>query len=333
MTRRKSHAETVNAALAEIERLSAAGLVVTPSSVAKGAGISRSNLYKRDGARSKGWNNVIKAIEAAKNEAISPPESSKTRTRDAEVRELRDRIKRFEAILIRLDTLSTKTFRTLLDNYILYWKKDRDRSEELAQLGALLEEVTANQRHIRELEATNRVLSAGRKLPERSPKVSHLSQKVIICPDNYLLDDKGVYAFSRHRANEAWQKAILDVDDQLKQRVPSIVYVLSGPQGAGKTTWAAQHRPTAPGVSLYFDATLPFSSDRAALVVRARRVGARIACIRFLTSLEKCIRNSSSRELGRQIPEKVIRDVFDAFEEISVDEGFDEIHMIREKIE
>lgn len=330
MTRRKSHAETVEAALAEIERLRAAGLVVTPSLVAKGANISRSNLYKRSGARSKGWSKVINAIEAAKNEATSSPESSKTRTHRTEVTELRDRFNRFEAILNRMDTLTAKTFRTLLDNYILYWKKDRDRSEELAQLGALLEEVTANRRQIRELEATNRLLSAGQKLPERSPKVSHLSQKVIICPDDYLLDDKGVYAFSRHRANEAWQKAILDVDDQLKQRVPSIVYVLSGPQGAGKSTWAAQHRPTVPGLSLYFDATLPFSSDRAALVVRARRVGARVVCIRFLTSLKKCIRNSSSREPGRQVPEKVIRDFFNAFEEISVDEGFDEIHMIRE---
>lgn len=331
MTRRKSHAETVNAALAEIERLRAAGLVVTPSSVAKGAGISRSNLYRREGPRSKGWNKVIKAMEAAKNEAISPPIRLATRARNGETRELRDRIKRFEAILIRLDTLSTKTFRTLLDNYIVYWKKDRDRSKELVQLGALLEEVTANQRHIRELEATNRLLSAGRNISERNPKVSHLSQKIIICPDNYLLDDQGIYTFSKQRANEAWQKAILDVDDQLKRRVPSIVYVLSGPQGAGKSTWAAQHRTTTPGISLYFDATLPFSSDRAALVVRARRVGARIVCIRFLTPLEKCIKNCSSRELGRHIPEKVIRDIFDAFEEISIDEGFDEIHMIREE--
>ena len=213
-----------------------------------------------------------------------------------------------------------------MDNYIRFWKKDRDRGEEQAQLAALLEEVTANRRHIQDLEATNRLLSAGREPRQESPKVS---QKVIICPDTYLVNEKGEYKFSKHRANEAWQKAILDVDEQLRSRVPSKIFVLAGPQGAGKSTWAAQHRPSAPGVSLYFDATLPFSVDRSALVVRARRVGANVVCVRFLTPLEQCIKNCALREPERHVPETVIRDVYKAFEEITIDEGFDEIHIIR----
>ncbi|MEX1669290.1 hypothetical protein AB4876_10230 [Zhongshania guokunii] len=329
MKSRKSHSEAVSAALAEVARLHAAGLSVTPSSVARGASISRSNLYHREGARNDGWSKVVRAMTIASENSSAPAVFSRVRGRDAELKELHDRIARFDDTLLRLEKLSSKTFRSLLDNYIQFWKKDRDRCEEKSQLAALLEEVTASRRHNKELETTLRLLSAGHEPRQDNYKVSHLSKKIIISPDTYMLDENGVYTFSKHRANEAWQKAILEVDEQLRLRVPSTILVLVGPQGAGKSTWAAQHRPSVPGISLYFDATLPFSADRSALVVRARRVGVKVVCIRFLTPLEQCIKNCTLREPERHVQEKLVRTVFNVFEEITVDEGFDEIHLIR----
>lgn len=327
--KRRSHSEAVAAALGEVERLRSSGIYVTPSAVARGAHISRANLYERQGARSEGWKRVITAIGVANEKPGGEQPRSKNASPDAELKALKDRLGRLDAVLARLDTLANKTFRTLFDNYILFWKRDRDRGEEQAQLAALVEEVTANRRHVQELEATNRALSASREPRQANPKISQLSKKMIICPDSYLKDEKGVYSFSKHRANEAWQRAIIELDEQLRARVPSIIFVLAGPQGSGKSTWAAQHRPVVPGISLYFDATLPSSSDRSAIVVRARRVGARVVCVRFLTPLDQCLRNCAQRDAERKIPDKIIRGVFETFEEITVDEGFDEIHLIR----
>ena len=92
MKYRKSHPEAVAAALAEVDRLCVAGCAVTPSAVAKGAGISRSNLYERGGARNKGWNKVIRAMAIANENLGAPPVFSGTRSRDAELKELRNRI-------------------------------------------------------------------------------------------------------------------------------------------------------------------------------------------------------------------------------------------------
>jgi len=116
-------------------------------------------------------------------------------------------------------------------------------------------------------------------------------------------------------------------------RVPAIVYILCGNFASGKSRWIKEHSPLTPGVNLYVDGTNHTIRMRKLLLRRIKKLSSdcTVACVRVRATLEECLRrndNPSRARANKSLPRELIKQLASRFEEISIEEGFDQILLV-----
>ena len=142
-----------------------------------------------------------------------------------------------------------------------------------------------------------------------------------INPDHFLQTDTG-RVITHERNLRAWEQSYTAFGDALRRATDATtLYVLVGPQGAGKSTWARErisHDPRA----IVFDAVLVKRSEREPILRAARAHHVLSVAVWFRTPLELCLTRNASRPKDEVVPERNIRNVHAAVEAPTTDEGF-----------
>jgi len=146
-----------------------------------------------------------------------------------------------------------------------------------------------------------------------------------INPDHFLQTPTGRVITPELNAR-AWEQSFEALDIALLAATPATtLYVLVGPQGAGKSTWARE-LVRKEEHAIVFDAILVKKSEREPIIraSRTHQIATRIA-VWFRTPLEMCLARNAARPLDEVVPERGIRNVHAAVEPPTTDEGFDAV--------
>jgi regulator of sigma D len=141
-----------------------------------------------------------------------------------------------------------------------------------------------------------------------------------------------------HRANinnldllELTYEALFNLNNLFsKSYPPNIVYVLCGNFASGKSSWIANHKPKNVGSVVYFDGTNHTQSIRRIILKYIRNLNSdcKVVCVRILCDKNECLernKNESRLRLKTTIPSDLISRLAEMFEEVSVNEGFNEM--------
>jgi len=147
---------------------------------------------------------------------------------------------------------------------------------------------------------------------------------VHINPDHFLQTADGRVTTPERNA-EAWQQCFTALDTALQSsNVSTRVYLLIGPQGSGKSTWARRKRIEEPH-SIFFDAILVKRSERSPILAKTRERGVPAVAVWFRTPLAVCLTRNAARPIDEIAAEQGIRNVYAAVEPPSFAEGFEEV--------
>ncbi len=145
-----------------------------------------------------------------------------------------------------------------------------------------------------------------------------------INPDFYLETANG-RVITPERNTEAWARCHAALADALRVADPATrVYVLIGPQGAGKTTWGRACPADLDGAIL-FDAILVKRVERAPILAAAAAHGVAVVAVWFRTPVDVCIARNAARPPDQVVPEQAIRNVHAAIEPPALEEGFERV--------
>ena len=145
-----------------------------------------------------------------------------------------------------------------------------------------------------------------------------------INPDHFLNVD-GVRVITAERNAAAWRRCFDLLPRALEEARPDgRLYVLIGPQGAGKSTWAAAWKAREPR-SVVFDAILVRKVERAPILAAAARFSVEAIAVWFRTPLDECLARNAARPPDEVVSERNIRNVHAAVEPPTLDEGFSAI--------
>jgi len=148
-----------------------------------------------------------------------------------------------------------------------------------------------------------------------------------INPDHFLVTESG-RVVTAERNKVAWEQCYRVLAEELaRQRSASEVFLLIGPQGAGKRSWARSYAAKNPSAIL-FDAILVKRDERAPILQAVREQSGTTVAVWFDTPLDICITRNATRPVDGRVPEQAIRNVHAALQAPSKDEGFDEITVI-----
>ena len=170
------------------------------------------------------------------------------------------------------------------------------------------------------LEGSPPHFAAGRWF--REPPAAWFSMHVN--PDHFLETESGRFT-TPERNLLAWEKCYEAFAAALARATPATkVYVLIGPQGAGKSTWC-RSKASASKDAILFDAILVKRSERERILVGARAHSVGAIAVWFRTPLEICLARNASRADDELVPEQAIRNVHAAVEPPAIAEGFEEV--------
>jgi hypothetical protein len=181
-------------------------------------------------------------------------------------------------------------------------------------------------------------LESHHKTPETNCIASSVSdstglhQLIHLNPDHYLETGDG-RIFTPERNAAAWEQLYLDLEEALqkgKDRAP--LFVVLGVQGSGKSTWIDKNKAQLGDDVIFIDAALPGARHRARLLKLAGTTGTPATAIWINVPLETALHRNSLRQPDKQVSEDVIRYVFSNFEPPAIEEGFAEIHVIKESL-
>jgi predicted kinase len=143
-------------------------------------------------------------------------------------------------------------------------------------------------------------------------------------PDHFLETADGRLVTEKRNA-EAWRMSYEAVDQALSNAGPlTKVYVLVGPQGAGKSAWVRSQIPLHPE-AVFFDAILVKRSERAPIIAAAKSRAVGVICAWLKTPLEVCLVRNAARPNDQVVPEQAVHNVHGAIEPPSVDEEFETV--------
>jgi hypothetical protein len=149
-------------------------------------------------------------------------------------------------------------------------------------------------------------------------------EAVHINPDHYLETPAGRITTPERNA-EAWKRCFAALDVALESAaLEAKVYVLVGPQGSGKSTWARLRKVEEPD-AIIFDAILVKRSERRPILEKAQHHRKDAIAVWFKTPLEVCLARNAARPLDEVAAERGIENVYAALEPPSQSEGFAEI--------
>ena len=144
-----------------------------------------------------------------------------------------------------------------------------------------------------------------------------------INPDHFLQTALG-RVFTPERNRQAWASSYSALESTLGEiDPPAIVYLLVGPQGAGKSTWV-KNRPNAER-AVYFDAILVKRSERAQVLTVIKPFSAKAIAVWLQTPLLACLERNALRPAYEVVDEQALRNVYAALEAPLLIEGFDAI--------
>ncbi len=145
-----------------------------------------------------------------------------------------------------------------------------------------------------------------------------------INPDHFLQTDAGRVITPELNA-EAWRLSYQAFDAALLHSTESTtLYVLVGPQGSGKSTWARKVVRD-DGRAIVFDAILVKASEREPLLRAAGAYPISRIAVWFRTPLETCLTRNAARPQDEVVPERAVRNVHAAVERPTLEEGFHRI--------
>jgi predicted kinase len=147
---------------------------------------------------------------------------------------------------------------------------------------------------------------------------------VHINPDHFLQTERG-RVITHERNMAAWEQSYVALHAALRDAGPATkVYVLVGPQGSGKSTWARSRHRAEPD-AIFFDAILVKRSERRPILTAAHARSVRAIAVWFTAPLEVCLARNAARPEDELVPERAIRNVHAAVEPPDLDEGFERI--------
>ena len=145
-----------------------------------------------------------------------------------------------------------------------------------------------------------------------------------INPDHFLETSAGRVTTPARNA-EAWKQCFAALELALRSADLRVkLYVLIGPQGSGKSTWARRKVIGEPNAIL-FDAILVKQSERSPILAMARDREIPAVAVWFRPPLEVCLARNAARKADEVAAEQGIRNVYAAVEPPSRSEGFTEI--------
>lgn len=156
-----------------------------------------------------------------------------------------------------------------------------------------------------------------------------------INPDDFLRTPEG-RVWTPERNRQAWDQALVAVRRALTSLQlagkPSLLYVVCGIQGSGKSTWIRENGARlAPCV--FFDAALPGVRHRAPLIAIARELGSAVRGVWINTPLGLALQRNAARTPDERVPEEAILSVSGQFEPPHTAEGFEEVTEIKASID
>ncbi len=145
-----------------------------------------------------------------------------------------------------------------------------------------------------------------------------------INPDHFLQTANG-RVLTPERNQMAWAKAYEALEAALSAATPhTIVYVLVGAQGAGKSTWARSMAAQFPH-AIVFDAILVKRAERRPIIEAANARSVPVVAVWFSAPLDVCLARNAARPSDEVVSERALRNVFSALEPPSINEGFAQI--------
>jgi predicted kinase len=145
-----------------------------------------------------------------------------------------------------------------------------------------------------------------------------------INPDHFLETPEG-RVHTPERNVEAWRQCHIAFDTALEAAASdTVLYLLVGPQGAGKSTWARQTMIDHPN-AIIFDAILVKKAEREPLLNAANQHQIPTVAVWFQAPLEVCLAQNAARPTDEIVPERAIRNVFAALEPPTCAEGFERV--------
>jgi len=136
---------------------------------------------------------------------------------------------------------------------------------------------------------------------------------MIISPDSHLYVDDN-YVWNPEAVKEAWAIARKEFAGFLQHcegvkrlglALPK-VFLMVGAPASGKSTWL-RSRGSAFSSEAYFDACFDLPWKRQPFIDQARAMGCEVVVVWIDTPLEICIARNGARSKDRQVPEKVVR--------------------------
>lgn len=111
------------------------------------------------------------------------------------------------------------------------------------------------------------------------------------------------------------------------------VYVLCGNFSSGKSTWISKHKPLFRGTNLYIDGTNHSIFLRKYVIkyIRKLKIDCKIICVRLRCDITQCLKRNTNDTRVRSkcvVSDELIKSIGRNFEEVSVNEGFDEIIIV-----
>lgn len=146
-----------------------------------------------------------------------------------------------------------------------------------------------------------------------------------INPDHFLPD---VFSgtVSAGRGKLAWERAYAALEDSLDEvGMRGRLYVVCGLQGAGKSTWVAEHADAMDEYSVFFDAALPSRRHRTRPLVLAAASATPVSAIWLNVPVEIALQRNAQRSGAARVPEAVVYHVLEQLEPPSLEEGFEEV--------
>ncbi|NHB57659.1 ATP-binding protein [Acinetobacter sp. 194] len=145
-----------------------------------------------------------------------------------------------------------------------------------------------------------------------------------INPDHYLETEHG-RVFTDKGNQLAWERCFIDLQEGLERNANiQRVYLLIGAQASGKSTWAKEKNSLEPE-NIIFDAILVKKQERKRMIDLVQNKNIDVIAIVFNTPLALCLKRNETRALDTRVDESALRNVFNAIEMPSLDEGFREI--------
>jgi predicted kinase len=148
----------------------------------------------------------------------------------------------------------------------------------------------------------------------------------VLNPDQFLGTPR-VWTPERNLA--AWETVYAHVNDACRAHGrAATLYIVCGMQGAGKSTWIADHPAFFSTPAIVIDAALPAARHRARALGIAHAHGVRSEAVWVDTPVELALARNAGRPTDEQVPAAAILNVQALFEAPSAAEGFAAVHRV-----